>query len=165
MRLDALEVAEKVLKDWESSGNCYDFRVPSVLIVGHMEKGFCKKAEALLEHLMEMGKATTPNIWARLATGYFEKGEMGNAFESLKVALSLHDSSKEIKLDDKVIAELLRVVCKKGSREDCEKVFSILRPVVPLQRRTDYSLLKDYVASGREMDRLGPSMETSISSA
>ncbi|KAL0353094.1 UNVERIFIED_CONTAM: Pentatricopeptide repeat-containing protein, mitochondrial [Sesamum angustifolium] len=154
VRLDELEVAEKVLKEWESSGNCYDFRVPSVLIVGHIEKGFCRKAEALLEHLMEMGKATTPNIWGRLATGYFEKGEMENAFESLKVALSLHDSGKEIKLDNKVIAELLRVVCKKGSHEDCEKVLSMLRSVIPLQRRTYYSLLKAYVASGKEVDRL-----------
>ncbi|KAL0305750.1 UNVERIFIED_CONTAM: Pentatricopeptide repeat-containing protein, mitochondrial [Sesamum radiatum] len=127
VRLDELEVAEKVLKEWESSGNCYDFRVPSVLIVGHIEKGFCKKAEALLEHLMEMGKATTPNIWGRLATGYFEKGEMENAFKSLRVALSLHDSSKEIKLEDK--------------------------------RRTYHSLLKAYVASGKEVDRLLDTMK------
>ncbi|KAK4399109.1 Pentatricopeptide repeat-containing protein, mitochondrial [Sesamum angolense] len=119
--------SEKVLKEWESSGNCYDFRVPSVLIVGHIEKGFCRKAEALLEHLMEMGKATTPNIWGRLATGYFDKGEMENAFESLKVALSLHDSGKEIKLDNK--------------------------------RRTYYSLLKAYVASGKEVDRLLDTMK------
>ncbi|KAL0363369.1 UNVERIFIED_CONTAM: Pentatricopeptide repeat-containing protein, mitochondrial [Sesamum calycinum] len=159
VRLDELEVAEKVLKEWESSGNCYDFRVPSVLIVGHIEKGFCRKAEALLEHLMEMGKATTANIWGRLATGYFEKGEMENAFESLKVALSLHDSGKEIKLDNKVIAELLRVVCKKGSHEDCEKVLSMLRSVIPLQRRTYYSLLKAYVASGKEVDRLLDTMK------
>ncbi|KAL0398599.1 UNVERIFIED_CONTAM: Pentatricopeptide repeat-containing protein, mitochondrial [Sesamum radiatum] len=105
-----------------------------------------------------MGKAT-PNIWGRLATGYFEKGEMENAFKSLRVALSLHDSSKEIKLEDKVIAELLRVVCKKGSSEDCEKVINILRSVIPLQRRTYHSLLKAYVASGKEVDRLLDTMK------
>ncbi|KAK4439937.1 Pentatricopeptide repeat-containing protein, mitochondrial [Sesamum alatum] len=159
VRLDELEAAEKVLKEWESSGNCYDFRVPSVLIVGYIEKGFCKRAESLLEHLMGMGKATTPNIWGRLATGYLEKSEMGKAFESLKVALSLHDSSKEIKLDDKVITELLWVVCKKGSPEDCEKVVSTLRSVIPLQRRTYHSLLKAYVASGKEVDRLLDTMK------
>ncbi|KAK4485224.1 hypothetical protein RD792_007852 [Penstemon davidsonii] len=154
VRLDELEEAEKVFKEWESSGNCYDFRVPSVVIVGYIEKGLCEQAEALLEHLLEMCKASTPNIWGKLAAGYVEKNVISKAFESLKVALSLHDASKGIKLDDKVITNLLSLVGEKGSFDDAENVMNLLKSVLPLKRNMYHALLKSYVIAGKEVDRV-----------
>lgn len=154
VRLDELEEAEKVLKEWESSGNVYDFRVPNLVIVGYIEKGLCAKAEALLKHLMETGRASTPNIWGRLATGYLEKGEMASALESLKVALSLSQGSKEIKLDDKVITEVLRLVGEKGSFDDAEKALNLLRSSIPLKTQMYHALLESFISVGKEVDRL-----------
>ncbi|KAL8032611.1 hypothetical protein ABFX02_13G107500 [Erythranthe guttata] len=152
VRLDELEEAVKVLKEWESSNNLYDFRVPSIVIVGYIEKGLCKKAEELLEYLMEMGKASTPYIWAKLAMGYIEKGEMGSALESLKIALSLCHGSKEIKLDDKVVTEVLRLVGERGSFEDAEKVVNLLRSAAPVKGQMYHALLKAFVDGGKEVD-------------
>lgn len=154
VRLDELEEADKVLKEWESSGNCYDFRVPTVVIVGYIEKGLCEKAEALLDYLTEKGKVLTPNIWGRLARGYLEKGKMDNALESLKVAISLHDASKEIKLDDNVIMEVLRLIGEKGSFDDAERVVNLLRSIGPLKRQMYHALLKSYITGGKEVDRV-----------
>lgn len=154
VRLDEVEEAEEVLKEWETSENCYDFRVPNVVIGGYIEKGLCEKAEALLVHLTETGKVLTPNIWGRLAREYAAKGKIENALESLKTALSLHDPSKELKLNDKVITGVVRLIGEKGSCDDAERVINLLRAVVPLGRQMYHTLLKAYITSGKQVDRL-----------
>ncbi|KAH6792918.1 hypothetical protein C2S52_003395 [Perilla frutescens var. hirtella] len=154
VRLDEAEKAEEVLKEWETSENCYDFRVPNVLIVGYIEKGLCEKAEALLNHLTETGKVSTPNIWGRLARRYLETGKIESALDSLKIALSLHDPSKEHKLNDKVITEVVRLIVEKGSSADAERVISLLRSMVRLERQMYHTLLKSYITSGKQVDRL-----------
>ncbi|KAK6124339.1 hypothetical protein DH2020_041909 [Rehmannia glutinosa] len=121
VKLGELDEAEKVLKEWESSGNCYDFRVPSVLIVGHIETAY---------------------------------GEVDNALNSLKVALEVHEASKEIKLDEKVITKILSFVGEKGSSDDDEKVVNLLRSVVPLKRQMYHALLKSSVSAGKEVHGL-----------
>ncbi|PIM97435.1 hypothetical protein CDL12_30095 [Handroanthus impetiginosus] len=137
VRLDELEEAEKLLKEWESLGNCYDFRVPNV-------------------HLMKMGKSSRPSIWRLLATGYLEKGEMDNALESLKIACSL---SKQNKLDDKTITTVLRSAGEKGSYEDAEKVVDFLRSVMPLKKWMYHELLRSYISCGKEVARLLDTMK------
>lgn len=158
MRLDEVLEAEKLLKEWESSGNCYDFRVPNAAIVAYTEKGLCEKAEAMLEYLMENGKASTPNSWGKVAAGYLEKGEIENALRSMKVALSLHDGSKQWNLDPKVITRILSLVGKKGCCEDTEKFINVLRSVMPLNRQMYHALLKSYISACKEVDGLLNSM-------
>lgn len=151
VRLDELDEAEKVLKEWESSGNCFDIRVPAALINGYIEKGFCEKAETLLGNLKETGKVLGPNIWGRLARGYIERGKMGNAVESLKVALSEHDANEGNKLHDKVITDVLRSIGVKGSSVDAESVVNLLRSKLPLKRQMYHTLLKLCVNGGKEV--------------
>ncbi|KAG8385560.1 hypothetical protein BUALT_Bualt03G0057900 [Buddleja alternifolia] len=148
VRLGELEEAGKVLKEWDASGNCYDFRVPSVVIVGYIEKGLCEKAEALIERHVEMG---TSNVWGRLSAGYLEKGEMGKALESIKVIIRFRNVTKDIKLDDKVITKILRLVGEKGGSDDAEKVVNLLRSAIPLKRQMYHTLLKSCIASGKEV--------------
>lgn len=154
VRLDEVDEAEEVLKEWEASKNCYDFRVPNVVIAGCIEKGLCEKAEVLLDQLTETGKVLTPNIWGRLAREYIAKGKIENGLESLQRALSLHDPSKELKLNDKVISGVLRLIGEKGSCDDAERVLNLLRAVVPLERQMYHTLLKAYITSGKHVDRL-----------
>lgn len=56
VRLGAMEEAEKVLKDWEASGNFYDARVPETVIKGYSDKGLFDKAKPLLEDLKKKAK-------------------------------------------------------------------------------------------------------------
>lgn len=153
VRLEELEEAEKVLKEWESSGNCYDFRVPSVVIAGHIEKGLCENAEALLEYLMETGKASTSNIWARLTVGYMEKGEMEKASSAMKVAISLCDVREGTMIQDTVIGRILSLFGEKGSSDATEEVVNLLRSVTSLNRQMYHALLKSNICGGKEVNR------------
>ncbi|CAM8900330.1 unnamed protein product [Rhodiola kirilowii] len=56
VRLGALEEAEKVLKDWDSSSNYYDARLPQLVIDGYSEKGLVEKAKSLIDDLQKKGK-------------------------------------------------------------------------------------------------------------
>ncbi|XP_051128899.1 pentatricopeptide repeat-containing protein At4g21705, mitochondrial [Andrographis paniculata] len=150
VKLDELEEADKVLKEWELSRNCYDFRVPSVVIVGYIEKGLCGKSEELLRDLVGMGKETTPNIWGRLVIGYLEKGKMDNGLECLKMAISLCEAYKGAKIGDKVVTKLLKLVGEKGRLDDAEKVVTWLRSAIPLRRHMYKTFLNSYITSGGE---------------
>lgn len=154
VRLDDFEEAEKVLKEWETTKNCYDFRVPKVVIVGYIDKGLCEEAEALLNYFTEMKKESTPHIWAMLGRGYLEKGDIENALKSLKTAISLHDSSKELKLDNKVIRGIVRLIGERGSCDDCERVVNLLKGGIRLERPVYHTLLKSRIAKGKDVNRI-----------
>ncbi|GFP98291.1 pentatricopeptide repeat-containing protein at4g21705 mitochondrial [Phtheirospermum japonicum] len=151
VKLGELDEAEKVLKEWEISGNCFDFRVPSVIIVGYIETGLCEKAEMLLNCSMKMGKALRSDIWGRLAAGYLEKGEVDNALRTLKVGVSENDASGDNKFGDKIVMKILMLVGEKGSVGDAEKVVNLLRCVAVLKRQMYHALLKSSVGAGKEV--------------
>lgn len=154
VRLGELEEAEKVLEEWESSGNCYDFRVPNTVIVGYSEKGLHEKAEAMLGDLMEKGKATTSNSWSIVAGGYLHKGEMEKALECLKAAFSLHVENKGWKPNPKVIRGILSWLGDKGSVGDVEAFVSSLRTVIPVNRQMYHALIKAHIRGGKEVHEL-----------
>ncbi|GAV91204.1 PPR domain-containing protein/PPR_3 domain-containing protein [Cephalotus follicularis] len=154
VKLGELEEAEKILKEWESSGNCYDFRVPNTVVIGYSRKGLFKKAEAILEALTEKGKTTTPNSWGVVAAGYLAKGEMKKAFECIKASLSLYEENKGWKPNPKVIAGILSWLGEEGSANDVEVFVASLRTVIPEDRQMYHALIKAYIRGGLEVAKL-----------
>ncbi|RZB63538.1 pentatricopeptide repeat-containing protein At4g21705, mitochondrial [Glycine soja] len=159
VKLGELDEAEKILKEWESSDNCYDFGIPSIVIIGYSQKGLHEKALAMLEELQNKEKVTTPNCWSIVAGGYIHKGEMEKAFKCFKTALSLYVENKGWKPNAKVIAELLRWIGDNGSVEDAEVLVSLLRNAVPVNRQMYHTLIKTYIRGGKEVDDLLGRME------
>ncbi|KAI6703769.1 hypothetical protein NL676_012905 [Syzygium grande] len=141
VKLGELEEAEKVLKEWESSGNCYDFRIPDTVIASFSEKGLHEKAEMLLENLLEKGKETTPDSWAGVAAGYWHKGDMEKALKSMKVALSLPMAKKRWKPDLKLITAILNWLGDNSNVADVE-AFAGFLSIVPVSREIHDALLK-----------------------
>ncbi|KAJ1381893.1 Tetratricopeptide-like helical domain superfamily [Sesbania bispinosa] len=154
VKLAEFEEAEKILREWESSDNSYDFSVPNILIIGYSGKGFPEKAEAMLEDLQKKGKATTPNCWTVVAGGYLHKDEVEKALGCLKTAISLYVENKGWKPNPKVIAGLLNWIGDKGSVEDAESLVTLLRNVVPVNRLMYNALIKTYIRDGKEVDEL-----------
>ncbi|MED6187499.1 hypothetical protein PIB30_077027 [Stylosanthes scabra] len=154
VKLSELDEAEKILKEWESSGNCYDFSIPNTIIIGYSEKGSYEKAEAMLEDLQNTGKVTTPNSWTVVAGGYLNKGEMEKALRCLKTGLSLNVDNKGWKPNPKVIAGVLRWIGDNGTFEDAENLVSTLRSVVPVNRQMYHALIKTYIREGKEVNEL-----------
>ncbi|GLU23018.1 hypothetical protein SLE2022_390520 [Rubroshorea leprosula] len=155
VKLGELEETEKVLKEWESSGNCYDFRIPNVVIIGYSQNGLHEKAEAMLEDLTNKGKATTPNGWGVVAAGYLDKGDLKKAFECMKAALSLCVENKGWKPNHRVISSILSWVGDEGSPEDLETFLAALGNVNILSKREMYhALIKANIRHGRGVDQI-----------
>ncbi|XP_028775583.1 pentatricopeptide repeat-containing protein At4g21705, mitochondrial [Neltuma alba] len=151
-RLGELDEAEKLLKDWESSGNCYDPRIPDVVITGYLKKGLHEKAEIMLKSLQKRGKATRSNSWTEVAGGYLRKGEMEKAFDCFKAALQAEN--KEWKPNPRVYSGIISWVGDNGSVEEVEALVGSLRNFVPVNRRMYHALIKAYVRHGKEVDGL-----------
>ncbi|KAK7302777.1 hypothetical protein RJT34_13673 [Clitoria ternatea] len=154
VKLEAFDEAEGILRDWESSGNCYDFGIPCVVIIGYSQKGMQEKAEAMLEDLQKKGKVTTPNCWGVVAEGYLDKGEMERALRCFKRALSLCVEDKGWKPNPKVMAGLLSWVGDNGSVEDAQDLVTLLKNLVPANRQMYHALIKSYKRGGKEVDQL-----------
>ncbi|KAK6932557.1 Pentatricopeptide repeat [Dillenia turbinata] len=137
VKLGTFEEAEKLLKEWESSGNQFDFRVPNVVLVGYLEKGLPEKAETLLNDLKEKGKVLTTNNWAMVAFGYLDKGEIEKAIECMKTAISQGMPPKS-----KMRARILITLGEKGGIEDVESFVNSLKAVIPMNREMYHALLK-----------------------
>ncbi|KAJ8761442.1 hypothetical protein K2173_001573 [Erythroxylum novogranatense] len=160
MKLDAFEDAENIMKEWESSGNCYDFRIPNAIIIGYSRKGLYAKAEALLRDLMEKGKATDPKSWGTLAAGYLDRGEVMKAFNCMNTALSVRVKGKRWSPNPVVITGALSWLGDEGSAEDAEAVFTSLKGVIPMTREIYHALLKAYIRGGKEVHQLLEQMRT-----
>ncbi|XP_058196785.1 pentatricopeptide repeat-containing protein At4g21705, mitochondrial [Rhododendron vialii] len=159
VRIGDLNEAEKVLKEWEASGNCFDFRVPNTIVTGYCEKGSVEKAEAMLLDLKKGGRTPTPNSWGNVAEGYLNKGEMVKAKDSMKVALSLFVGSKGWKPNPKVLSVILSWLGDNGDIKDVEDFVGSLRRVVTMDRLMYHALLKSNIKSGKEVDEILSSMK------
>ncbi|XP_074272213.1 pentatricopeptide repeat-containing protein At4g21705, mitochondrial-like [Silene latifolia] len=154
VKIGALEEAEKVLKEWDSSDNVYDFRVPNIVILGYLNRGLAEKGEAMLNELLEKGRSCHPNTWSILAGMYQAKGEMHKAIRCMKVGLSFYVPNEGWRPYQQVINSLLSWVGDHGSLEEAESFVELLRNVDPGNRPLYHTLMKAYVRHGKNIDGL-----------
>jgi pentatricopeptide repeat protein len=158
VKLGELEETEKLLKEWESSCYCYDFRVPNILLLGYSQKGLIEKAEAILQGIVKKGKTPTPNSWSILAAGYLDKQNMEKAYECMKEALAVVAENKGWRPKDKVISSILSWLSESVDIENVEAFLSSLKPVVTMNREMYHALIKAYLRAGKEVGGLLESM-------
>ncbi|PIA26904.1 hypothetical protein AQUCO_08600053v1 [Aquilegia coerulea] len=158
VRLDDLEEAEKLLKEWESSGNSYDFRVPNVLLIAYSKKGLVEKAEALLTGITEKGKIPIPNSWGILAGGYAKKCEMENALRCMKMAFSVSNGSW--KPNPKTISSILQWLGDEGKVDDVEAFVESLKAFRPMDKIMYHALIKANVRADKDVKDILESMKT-----
>ncbi|KAI9177223.1 hypothetical protein LWI28_012503 [Acer negundo] len=87
MRLDEINGAERIFKEWESEQQFFDVRVPNVMISAYCRKGHLEKAEAYVDRFVERGNDPDATTWDRLATGYHANGQMAKSVEAMKKAI------------------------------------------------------------------------------
>ncbi|KAH9626968.1 hypothetical protein KSS87_017819 [Heliosperma pusillum] len=154
VKIGALEEAEKVLKEWESSDNVYDFRVPNIVILGYLNRGLPGKGEAMLNELLKKGRPSSPNTWGIFAGLYQAKGEMHKALRCMRVGLSCYVPNKGWRPNHEVIGHLLSWVGDHGSLEEAESFVELLRNVNPVNRPMYHALMKVYIRNGKNVDGL-----------
>ncbi|KAF2286011.1 hypothetical protein GH714_009659 [Hevea brasiliensis] len=129
VKLGELEEAEKLLQEWESSCQCYDFRVPNVLLIGYCQKGLVEKAEAMLRDIVKKQKTATPN------------------------------KNKGWRPKPTLISSILSWLADNGDAEDVEAFVSSLENKVPKDRELYHTLVKAYVRGGKQVNGLLESMK------
>lgn len=152
VRTGAVKAAEEVLKEWKLSNNCFDVRVPNIVIAAYLDKGMLEEAEAML--VSDKEKGCSPNTWGLLAARYQEKGEMQKAISCMKAGLSFYVENKGWKPSKQVIYSLLNWIGDEGSVEDVESYVRLLRNAVPVNRHMYYALIKAHVRDGKDVDEL-----------
>lgn len=160
VKLGELEETEKLLKEWESSCQFFDFRVPNVLLIGYSQKGLIEKAEAILEEIIAKGKTPTPNSWAIVAAGYLDKQNMEKTVDCMKKALSVREENEGWRPKPRVVSSVLSWLGDNGNIEEVEAFVSSLKTVIPIDREMYHALIKVYIRVGKEVDCLLERMKT-----
>ncbi|KAD7117911.1 hypothetical protein R6Q59_005068 [Mikania micrantha] len=151
VRLDEFEEAEKILTEWSSSGNAYDFRVPSFVIYGYLKKGSCDEAKDLLDRLSKDQKATTPDSWGLVALEFLKKGDVRMSVSCLETLFSLQLKKP---IDSKVFERLLDGVGEKAHVQDVELIVQELKKFVKFDREMYHKLMKGYINSGKDAGKV-----------
>ncbi|KAF9624933.1 hypothetical protein IFM89_015653, partial [Coptis chinensis] len=86
LKLDDMAGAEKILEEWESGNNLYDFRIPNLLVVAYCKTGLVEKAEKLMNVTIEKGKKPFISSWDHLATGYVQANQLPKALKAVESA-------------------------------------------------------------------------------
>ncbi|XP_020093505.1 pentatricopeptide repeat-containing protein At4g21705, mitochondrial-like [Ananas comosus] len=159
VKLGELEEAEALLKEWESSGNALDFRVPNVLLTGYRHKGLLEKAEALLDDFVKKGKTPPSSSWGIVATGYAEKGEIEKAHELMKNALCVYVPNTGWGPNAAIVKSILNHLSEQGDLKEVETFIGLLRIAVPMDREMYHTLIRARTRAGREVDDLLKSMK------
>ncbi|PWA97864.1 tetratricopeptide repeat (TPR)-like superfamily protein [Artemisia annua] len=150
VRIEEFEEAEKLLVEWKSSGNVYDFQVPLILIDGYLKNDLSDKAKDLLDNLVQEKKATTPDIWGLVADSFLKKGDVGKSLSCMESAFSLPIEYKDWKLDSNTVYKLLEGFGEKASSIEVEDFVYELRKFVKLDRGMYHTLMKAYINSDKD---------------
>ncbi|XP_015954074.1 pentatricopeptide repeat-containing protein At4g21705, mitochondrial [Arachis duranensis] len=160
VKLKELGQAEELLREWESSGNCYDFRVPNILLIAYSQNGLIEKAETILRSMVEKGKTPTPNSWAIIASGYVANKNMEKAFQCMKEAVAVRAENKGWRPKPNIISSILSWASSNGDAEEIEGFVNSLKNVIPMNRDMYLSLIMVSVRCGKKVDGILENMKT-----
>lgn len=86
-KLDDIDGAEAIFKEWESECDQYDFKVVNQLLNVYCVKGLVDKANSVLENKLAQGKEPCSTTWRILAGGYTLQKRMPEAIEMFRKAV------------------------------------------------------------------------------
>lgn len=140
VKLELLEEAENLLVEWESSCECYDFRVPNIVLIGYSQKGLIERAEKMLRNIIKDGRIPSPNSWGIIAAGYLEKQNLEKAFQSMKEALAVKEQNKGWRPKPSVFSSILRWLSENGRYEELKEFLSSLKTVPSMDGKLNNAL-------------------------
>ncbi|GKV38340.1 hypothetical protein SLEP1_g46262 [Rubroshorea leprosula] len=152
VKIGDIEEAEELLKEWESSCQTFDFRVPNILLIGYSQKGLVEKAEAALRDIVRRQKNAIPipNSWAIIAAGYVSKNNMEKAVECFKEALAVEAENPGWRPKLPLISSLLSWLGDYGDVEEVEAFVKLLNTKVPRSKEMYDALMKAYIRAGKD---------------
>ncbi|KAK3152978.1 hypothetical protein QOZ80_2BG0166060 [Eleusine coracana subsp. coracana] len=155
VKLDEIAEAEALLKEWESSGNSFDFHVPNVLLVGYRQKGLLDKAEMLLDNFLKKGKQPPSSSWTIVAIGYVEKGDAAKAYEMMKNALRVYNPDSGWVPRSSMIEMILKYLGDEVELKDVESFIDLLKVAVPMNSEMTEALSRARARQEKKSEEVG----------
>ncbi|KAE8736388.1 putative pentatricopeptide repeat-containing protein [Hibiscus syriacus] len=156
VKLDDLDGAEKVLAEWEIGCSFCDARIPNVMISAYCKKGYVEKAEAYTKRLIERGVIKEPDafILNSLATGYQMDGQMAEAVETLKAAISC--SNSRWKPNTGTLAACLKFLERENNLEAAKELLELFNVKGHLSIDAYDRLVRSIADGNVDVSSLGP---------
>ena len=151
VKLDDIDGAEKIFKEWESVNTLFDNRIANLLISAYCKKGLLEKALAYVERLINSGKEPDGSIWQCLATHCCMDGQMAKAVETMKKAVLA--SRPGWKFNRSTFAACLEYLKKEGDLKAAHEILGLLRER-GLCSNEIYNRLVDYLNSDKDFGAL-----------
>lgn len=149
MKIDVLKEVEEVVKEWEVLlGNCYDFRVFSVVICGYVGRGMEEKVEVMFEDLGRRGKGIMFDFWGFVVVVYVEKGVLDSVYKCLKMVLDVEVGKRKWRFGVKVVISVLSWVGDEGSLREVESFVVFFRNCMGVNREMYYVFVKVDIREG-----------------
>ncbi|XP_019159088.1 PREDICTED: pentatricopeptide repeat-containing protein At2g20710, mitochondrial-like isoform X2 [Ipomoea nil] len=145
-KLDDLDAMEKIVEEWESHKTYFDKRIPNFLVSVYCKRGNLKKAEAIVERIVESGQKARADTWSRMACGYCENKQMDKAVQALKkTILAAHTQAK---LPLRLLASCLTYLESNGNYQAAEDIIKLLKKRDMVSEEFEQRL-EDYIRKGK----------------
>ncbi|KDP24137.1 hypothetical protein JCGZ_25794 [Jatropha curcas] len=125
VKLDDIAGAERIWEEWYAWKMFFDIRIPNLMIEAYCKKGLLEKAEALINKIIESGIEPDGVSWNHMAAGYYEGGQMSEAIEAIKKAISQSKPGRKASFHN--VEVCLKYLNGQGDVEAAEELLKMIK--------------------------------------
>lgn len=140
VRVDDIEGAEKIYEQWLIVKTSYDPRIGNLLIGWFVKEGILEKAEAFVDHMIEVGGKPNSSTWELLAEGHTRERRIPEALSCWKESFAA-DRIKSWKPKPVNVTAFVELCEQEGDTESKEVLVGLLSGKGFLEDETYASLV------------------------
>ena len=127
VKLDDIEVAEKLYEEWISVKSSYDPRIGNLLMGWYVKKDDTDKALSFFEQISNDGCIPNSNTWEILSEGHIADKRISEALSCLKEAFMVAGGSKSWRPKPSYLSAFLELCQEQNDMESAEVLIGLLR--------------------------------------
>lgn len=142
---------EKCFKEWESGCSNYDVRLSNVMLESYLNRNMIDEANLLCESIEKRGSESKLSTLDSFLRFYLKKHEIDSAMKYLEMGASKADPQKNKWFpSEETITMFLEYFEEVKDVDTAEKFLQTMRKINRLQSKIYDSLLRTYIAAGKE---------------
>ncbi|RZC55414.1 hypothetical protein C5167_014263 [Papaver somniferum] len=146
LKIEELEEAEKIYREWESVSPTGDARISNILLAAYINKNQMHKADSFLDHMVEKGISPNYTTFELLTCGYLQTENTDKVTDYFKKAI---ESVKRWVPNEEIVRKIFGVLEMKGDTVNAEKLLNTLRNAEYVTTESYNSLLRTYEKAGK----------------